>query len=979
VQLIRILRAASALSWATATLLIVAGVEDGLAQAVKANFVAEGSFELPAKGRPGSLDRPAALALGPDGSLHIADSRGAVHVFDAGGAHRRVYGQPKLKRPVALAIAADGQAFVLDAAVKQVIIFGPEGAFLSTIGERGAKGGQLSDPVDLALGPSGHVYVLDPGRKGVQIFSWDGTFVRDIPLAESIREPMSLAVGNDGWIYIADKKTRADVYAFPPFTELAWAGNLPRGIAGRVSFRGAKFAEPVATAVNEKGTIVVLDKKAGRLFRKNAQGGGDIGPNDMLYGGIGTGRGSFREAVDIAFAGNNELVILDSRLRKIERIYLNTEEELPRRPDLGFPIRVTRVARGLPAPLLDIGFEPDGAPRFLLDMEKRGASLLATRAERFTTVYGDSVRVYYPDPKVMQRPFSQGIGDVTAAAITDTMVVIADSRKNRFAIFGLQGGAPLGTYGDNYQDDRRLKNPRGVAVLPDGRIVIADTGNNRVKVFSSDLASLVASYPVNKPVGVAVAPDGGIFVWNERGTVVGRLNPNEARLEPLPAALLPGPIAALTFDQAGNLFLLDLNTQRVTIIEEGLDRVLIRLGAEGVFERPTRINVDGEGNIYISDEGSGRTTVYRWDVHFPPLAGLDLEYEGDVAVLSWKPGPARYTRGYEIQGAEDPAGPWQVVATAEAPPYRIVADELPERPPRYIRVAPVFTTGVRGLPTEALPLSYFTATAAFKRGDFEAALREAGEGLRLVDEGVLDASDEVKGRLLRLAFASAYELGDYKGAVGWAQRAALIPMPRDELIEFLFMLADIYVRLGDPREASQQILTLVGQGPRPEYYQRRDVIQQSFLIYRRLRDAGYPEDALEFIRLYAQSMPESVPEEFRYMYDDSITVFSTRQRLAQGFEYWKSADYGQVVNFFEGMLTEGGLSAEQRVISWQILAAAYYAFGRRAQAEDTFKQIFGVRPNFNVSREIPRLQKLYDLQIYNPETRRFFGNIGPRS
>ncbi len=606
-------------------------------------------------------------------------------------------------------------------------------------------------------------------------------------------------------------------------------------------------------------------------------------------------------------------------------------------------------------------------------------TLVAARPEKLVTAYGDTVRVFYPDPKALQRGFTRGIGRAADAAVTDTMVVIADSRKDRFSIFTLEGGRLLGSYGDNYRDDRRLKNPHGVAVLPDGRIVIADTGNNRVKVFSSDLASLVASYPVNRPVGVAIAPGGAIYVWNQDGTVVGRLDPNEARLDPLPPALLPGPIAAMTFDPAGNLFLLDRASHRITIVEAGLKHVLVQLGAEGALDRPDRVEVDGLGNIYISDPGAGRTAIYRWDVHFPPLSDLDLDYHGDAAVLNWSPAPPRYTRAYEIQGAMDTSGPWHTIATVQAPPYRIASDELPDEPPRYIRVAPVFTTGVRGLPTRAVPLSYFAADAAYRRGDYPAALREAQEGLRLIDEGELNASDEIKGKLLRLAFASAYKQGDYRGAVSWAQRAALIPMPRDELIDFLFMLADIYIRLGDPREASQQILTLVGQGPRPEYYQRPEVIRQSFLIYRQLRDAGYPGDALEFIRLYAQSMPEAVPEPFLNMYEDSIIVFSTRQRLAEGFEYWRNADYGQVVNFFEGLLTEGGLSAEQKVVSWQILAAAYYAFGRRAQAEDTFKQIFGVRPNFNISREIPRLKKLYNLQIYNPETRRFFGNLGPQS
>jgi hypothetical protein len=172
-------------------------------------------------------------------------------------------------------------------------------------------------------------------------------------------------------------------------------------------------------------------------------------------------------------------------------------------------------------------------------------------------------------------------------------------------------------------------------------------------------------------------------------------------------------------------------------------------------------------------------------------------------------------------------------------------------------------------------------------------------------------------------------------------------------------------------------MTLVRQSPETEYYQRPEVKRQSFQIYNSLRDAGFGRDGLEFMRVYAQSIPSGAPEEFRYQYEDSLIVFSARMKLTPGFEHWRNVNYGEVVSFFEATLNQSGMSAEERVISWQILAAAYYAYGRRDQAERTFKQIFTLRPNFILSREIPRLERLYGLNIYNPETRQFFGAIGP--
>jgi DNA-binding beta-propeller fold protein YncE/tetratricopeptide (TPR) repeat protein len=963
---------------AAAALLFVFAAQ-GLSQAVpKAGYVAEGSFQLPGKGQPGAPDRPVALALGPDRTVHIADGDGLVFVYDSTGIYRRTYGQAELDDPLAIGITDEGESYVLDGGANLVFVFGPGGQRVRTIASKGSKAGQLSNPVDLALGPSGHVYILDAGRRGVQIFSRDGLFVRDIDLTTSVSQPVSLAVGIDGWIYIADKRTPSEVYAFPPFTQIPWVGSTPRGIAGRVNFRGAQFNEPVATAVNELGTVVVLEKRSGRLYGANASSDRLIGADDVLYGGIGTGRGSFREAVDIAFAGVDQVLTLDARLRKIERIRLTTEEGLRWRENFGFPIRVTNVAGGLPAPLLDVGYTPDGQPRFLVETRNGGVALMAVQPEVHQTVYGDSVRVYKPDLSTPLQQFSGQIGDLQEAMLTDSTVVIADSRRNRFTIFSIEAGEVLGMYGDNYQDDRKLRSPRGVAMLQDGRVVIGDTGNNQVKIFSADLASLVASYPVAKPVGVAVDPDGEIYVWNEDGTLVGRMITATQTLEPLAAGLLPGPVVAITFDHAGNLFALDEATHRITIVKAGLSEVLMQLGEEDALDRPTRIRVDREGNIYVTDEGAKRTVVYRWDVEFPPLAAFDVDYQEDAALLNWEPGPAGFLRGYEIQGADDPNGPYRVLFTTAAPPFRIDASNVPEVPPGYVRVTPVFITGVRGRGSRPLPLGYFTANRLFLQGDYPAAMEQAGEAVRLIDSGAIGAEDIVKGKLLYIAFASAYELRDFNTAVSWAQQAAQYPMPREELIQFHFRLAEIYMRVGSPPDAAQQILALVGQGPRPEYYQSQPVIDQSFRIYRGVRDAGQPEDAIEFLRLYAQSIPSSI-QTLQYEYADSITVFSTRLKLGPGFQFWRNASYGQVVAFYENLLTEGGLSAEQTVIARQILGCAYFAFGRRTEAEDTFREIFGLRPDFNLSREIARLRRLYALSIYNPETERFFGNIRPGS
>ncbi len=134
------------------------------AQLARATYVTEGSFQLPARGQPGGLEQPVAIAVGPDGMIHIAGERGPVQVYDAQGSPTHRYGQGQLEKPAAIAIAREGYVFVLDRDRKQVFVYDPEGQPLRAISRRGNRGGELADPIDLAVDPAGYVYVLDKGR-----------------------------------------------------------------------------------------------------------------------------------------------------------------------------------------------------------------------------------------------------------------------------------------------------------------------------------------------------------------------------------------------------------------------------------------------------------------------------------------------------------------------------------------------------------------------------------------------------------------------------------------------------------------------------------------------------------------------------------------------------------------------------------------------------------------------------------------------
>ena len=125
--------------------------------AARATYVGDGSFELPTAGRISPRD-PVAIAVAPNGALHVVDGDGQVVVFGRDGAPDRTYGAGRLNEPLAIAFDELGRVYVLDKGLKQVQVYNERGEQQLVIGGDNRGVSQLGDPVALALGPRGFVY-----------------------------------------------------------------------------------------------------------------------------------------------------------------------------------------------------------------------------------------------------------------------------------------------------------------------------------------------------------------------------------------------------------------------------------------------------------------------------------------------------------------------------------------------------------------------------------------------------------------------------------------------------------------------------------------------------------------------------------------------------------------------------------------------------------------------------------------------------
>ena len=907
----------------------------------KAEFVGDGSFSLPTAGE-GALRRPRSLAWEGNDQIHVADERGPVAVFTAEGAFVRNYGVGTLKKVASLAIDGAGRAYVLDPDQKIVFVFDSTGQVVHQIGSPGGRAGQLDEPLDVAVGPTGLVYVLDKGRQGIQVFSLDGTFVHDVVLPVEAEEPRALAVSPDGGIYVVDKDMPGLLLHLPNLTVALATVDAPPPEIEVLRIRSGVMEDPVSVVSSPTGTIAMGDRDTGVLWSTDGTGGAPVGSDDRLYGGSGSGRGSFRKLEDIALAGRDELLILDGEGRKIERIRLVLEASRTAEDPMDYPVQFQTLPPPLGQEILATAARPGGTIWYAIaDAGGRNLRVVEARLTDWVGVFESRIRLPELLPGSATHAFGQVVEQAGYASLNDTLLVVTEPRRNRFHVFDLRTDAHIGSFGDNYSDDRRLRDPRGVALFTDGRIAVADHGNDRVAVFSSDLASLLGTVPLLKVAGVAAAADGRLFAWDDEGLRVSRLPATGGTFVSLPASVASGGVGALTIDAAGNLYALRRKSGRVAILSAGMDRLLGRVGSQRGIENGDHLSVDADGNIYATDLSKGTTMVVRWGVDLSPVQTLSAVWGDTFTDLSWDAVPGSFVTGYQIEGARSLEGPWFRAAASEGTSARVEDPSL-----GYYRVAARTLTGAVGRASPVAPALHLAALAAFADGDWTRTLSLAREALATVAAGGARADAAALFALRWAGFVSAHELEDYADVSNWQR--LLDEIPADRVFEWLFRLADTEQRQDNLSAAVQLALTALANPTAASIEQLSSLRQLVFANAWELKDWGQAAAMGEEImrvtgatdpslrdRVLRAHLEDGSPERAQELIDQAYAASPTaaeRHRL-ETLELITAAAIGDYVRAMELAPLVGNTLDADLFISYQgALAAARVQTGDRPGA-----------------------------------------------
>jgi N,N-dimethylformamidase beta subunit-like protein/NHL repeat-containing protein len=210
------------------------------------------------------------------------------------------------------------------------------------------------------------------------------------------------------------------------------------------------------------------------------------------------------------------------------------------------------------------------------------------------------------------------------------------------------GQAGMSGFKDGPAAEALFKAPTGLAVTPTGEVVVADTGNNAIRLIQADEARTVITLAgdgrlgyqngpggqamFRAPTGVAVGPAGEVYVADTGNQVIrvltrdgsgawkadlyaGKPSQGGSTNGPATTARFNQP-AALAIDAAGNLYVADQANNRIRRIrasDRGVETIAGKggggrkddaVGTEATLNNPSALALGQDGFLYFFDAGN---------------------------------------------------------------------------------------------------------------------------------------------------------------------------------------------------------------------------------------------------------------------------------------------------------------------------------------------------------------------------------------
>lgn len=213
----------------------------------------------------------------------------------------------------------------------------------------------------------------------------------------------------------------------------------------------------------------------------------------------------------------------------------------------------------------------------------------------------------------------------------------------------------IGSHGRNKGE---FTNPQGIACSSNGRIVVADSTNQSVQVFTNEGEIKLkfgirgrSSGQLQRPTGVAVAANGNFAIADYDNKWVNIFSPEGKYINKIAAGKLVGP-KGIAVDKNNNLVVVDNRASTILVFTPS-GKLLSKFGSRGSTEQqlcgPHFVAVNNENEILVSDFHNHCIKVFdhegqlvntfgsrgEGNGQFNAPTGLAVDVLGNIIVADW--------------------------------------------------------------------------------------------------------------------------------------------------------------------------------------------------------------------------------------------------------------------------------------------------------------------------------------------------------
>lgn len=454
------------------------------------------------------------------------------------------------------------------------------------IGDNGpATSALLNSPHGVSVDHSGNIYIADTSDNLLRRVAASGIITT---VSDQVQFPWHAATGPGGEMYVADAANNR-------ILKISSSGQTG-------SFApSAQLSTPRDVTVDSAGNVFILDTGNNRVLKVKPDGSivlyaGNGSPGYFGDGGPAT-QALLNFPYGIALDSRGDLFISDSLNQRIRVV------------------------------------TPDGIINTIAGFNMRGFN-------GATSPQGAALN--YPAGLAVDSAGSLYVADSWNHIVRKITQPLSDNAQiTTVAGSGLISGF---TGDDGPARNAQLSFPYGVAIDLQGNILIADSGNHRIRkidaqatittIAGSDHASGDGGPALNarlfQPSGVAIDAGGSVYISDTSNNRVRRVTP-DGTISTVVSSL-NGP-AGLAFNSSGVLYIADTNAHvirkllngSVTTVA-GVDGQFGNDGDEGMatdahLETPNAVAFDRAGNMYIADSGNNRVRMVSRDGRIHQFAG----------------------------------------------------------------------------------------------------------------------------------------------------------------------------------------------------------------------------------------------------------------------------------------------------------------------------------------------------------------------